>query len=360
MLHLFARSEFEGVVDALVDALAQARGAFTMTLLTNDSVIGVRDPFGFRPLSIGHLEGALVLASETCAFDLIGAELIRDIQPGELVEITEESVSSAEALRAAAQGPGSQGPGFRSLMPWRRRPERRCIFEHVYFARPDSVLFGEGVMDARKRMGAILAQEAPADADMVVPVPDGGVAAALGYSAESGLPFEPALIRNHYVGRTFIEPRQSIRHFGVKVKLNPVGSLIVGRRVVLIDDSIVRGTTSAKIVEMVRNAGAAEVHVRVSSPPYISPCYYGIDTPHREDLVGANHSVEEICAQIGADSLAYLSHEGLQRSLPDGDTAYCGACFTEEYPTELGTAQVAQMELFQPIGAGPACSKNNR
>jgi amidophosphoribosyltransferase len=359
MLHLFARSQFDGLVDALVDALGQARGAFTMTLLTNNSVIGVRDPFGFRPLSIGRLDGALVLASETCAFDLIGAELIRDIRPGELVEIGEASVGSPEALEAVAAGPGASGPGFRSLMPWRARAERRCIFEHVYFARPDSVLFGAGVMDARKRMGAVLAQEAPADADLVVPVPDGGVAAALGYAGESGLPFEPALIRNHYVGRTFIEPRQSIRHFGVKVKLNPVASLIAGKRVVLIDDSIVRGTTSAKIVEMVRSAGATEVHVRVSSPPYISPCYYGIDTPHREDLVAANHSVEEIRGQIGADSLVYLSHEGLQRSLPDGDTAYCGACFTAEYPTELGSEHVAQMELFQPVGAGPAHAKNH-
>jgi amidophosphoribosyltransferase len=354
MLHLFARSEFDGVADALVDALGQARGAFTMTLLTNDALIGVRDPYGFRPLSIGVLDGALVLASETCAFDLIGAKLLRDVRPGELVEIGEASVNSAEAIEAVMAGPGAAGPGFRSLTPWRAHPERRCIFEHVYFARPDSVLFGAGVMDARKRMGVILAQEAPADADMVVPVPDGGIAASLGYAAESGLPFEPALIRNHYVGRTFIEPRQSIRHFGVKVKLNPVESLIAAKRVVLIDDSIVRGTTSAKIVEMVRSAGAAEVHVRVSSPPYVSPCYYGIDTPHREDLVAANHSIEEIRQQIGADSLAYLSHEGLQRALPDGDTTYCGACFTGVYPTELGTEQVAQMELFQPVGAGPA------
>jgi len=358
MLHLFARSDFDDVVDALADALGQARGAFAMTLLTNESLIGVRDPFGFRPLSIGVLDGALVLASETCAFDLIGADLIRDVYPGEMVEIGEASVGSEEALRAVQAGPGAHGPGFRSLTPWRAQPERRCIFEHVYFARPDSVLWGAGVMDARKRMGAILAQEAPADADLVVPVPDGGIAASLGYSAESGLPFEPALIRSHYVGRTFIEPRQSIRHFGVKVKLNPVASMIKGKRIVLLDDSIVRGTTSGKIVEMVRSAGATEVHVRVSSPPYLSPCYYGIDTPHREDLVAANHSVEEIREQIGADSLAYLSHEGLKRALPDGDTAYCGACFTAEYPTELGTEHVAQMELFQPVGAGPA--NNNK
>ncbi len=354
MLHLFARSDYDDVADALVDALSQVRGAFTMTLLTNESLIGVRDPLGFRPLSIGVLDGAMVLASETCAFDLIGASYLRDIAPGELVVIGEESVGSSAALDAAASGPGGVAPGFRSLRPWQRVTERRCIFEHVYFARPDSVLFGASVMDARKRMGRILAQEAPADADMVVPVPDGGVWASLGYSAESGLPFEPALIRNHYVGRTFIEPRQSIRHFGVKVKLNPVASVIRDKRIVLIDDSIVRGTTSAKIVEMIRSAGAAEVHVRVSSPPYISPCYYGIDTPNREDLVAANHSVEEICSQIGADSLAYLSHEGLQRALPDGDTAYCGACFTTEYPIPLGSELKQQLKLFQPVGAGPA------
>ena len=256
-------------------------------------------------------------------------------------------------------GPGGSGPGFRSHQPWPRLTETRCIFEHVYFARPDSVLFGAGVMDARKRMGRTLAQEAPADADLVVPVPDGGIAASLGYSAESGLPFEPALIRNHYVGRTFIEPRQAIRHFGVKVKLNPVESLIRGKRIVLIDDSIVRGTTSAKIVEMLRNAGAAEVHVRVSSPPYISPCYYGIDTPHREELIGANHSVDEICKQIGADSLEYLSHEGLMRALPDGETAYCGACFTTDYPIPLGSELKQQMDLFQPVGAGPARPENH-
>jgi amidophosphoribosyltransferase len=358
LLHLFARSQYDGIIDALVDALGQAQGAFTMTLLTHESVVGVRDPFGFRPLSIGELDGSLVLASETCAFDLIGARLIRDVEPGEVVEIREEAVGSAAVLDAIAAGPGAEAPGFRSLRPWRRQPQRACIFEHVYFARPDSVLFGAGVLDARKRMGRRLAQEAPAAADMVVPVPDGGVYAALGYASESGLPFEPALIRNHYVGRTFIEPRQSIRHFGVKVKLNPVSSVIAGKRVVLIDDSIVRGTTSAKIVEMVRNAGASEVHLRVSSPPYISPCYYGIDTPHREDLVGANHSVEEIRAAIGADSLSFLSHEGLKRSLPDGDTKYCGACFTAEYPTPLGSDLELQMELFQPVGAGPA--RNDR
>ena len=354
MLHLFARSQHDDVVDALADALGQVEGAFSMTLLTNQTLIGTRDPHGFRPLSIGHIDGAVVLASETCAFDLIGAELIRDIEPGELVEIQDNGVASDAVLEAIAGGPGAEAPGYRSLKPWSPQKQQRCIFEHVYFARPDSVLFGAGVMDARKRMGAVLAQEAPADADLVVPVPDGGVAAALGYSGESGLLFEPALVRNHYVGRTFIEPQQSIRHFGVKVKLNPIRSIIENKRLVLIDDSIVRGTTSAKIVEMMRSAGAAEVHVRVSSPPYVSPCFYGIDTPHREELVAANHSVEEIRAEIGADSLAYLSHEGLKRSLPDGETAYCGACFTANYPTLLGSELEQQMASFEPVGAGPA------
>lgn len=359
LLHLFARSEFDGVTDALADALGQVRGAFTMTLLTNEALLGIRDPHGFRPLSIGWLEGAFVFASETTAFDLIGADLIRDVEPGEMIEITEEAVNSEAARDAAAAGPGAEAPGFRSLQPWPSQPEQRCIFEHVYFARPDTVLFGAGVLEARRRMGRILAQEAPADADIVVPVPDGGIYAALGYAAESGLRFEQALIRNHYVGRTFIEPRQSIRHFGVKVKLNPAASVIRDQRVVLIDDSIVRGTTSAKIVEMMRNAGATQVHVRLSSPPYISPCYYGIDTPHREDLIAANHSVAEICKQIGADTVAYLTHAGLKRSLPDGDTAYCGACFSGDYPTELGTELEQQLELFQPVGAGPAKSNNS-
>jgi len=359
LLHLFARSEHADIIDALVDALGQARGAFTMTLLTNDALIGVRDPYGFRPLSIGWLEGGFVFASESCAFDLIGAELIRDVVPGEMIEITEDAVGSAAAHKAAAAGPGVESAGFRSWKPWQPQPEQRCIFEQVYFARPDTVLFGAGVLEARKMMGQILAQEAPADVDLVVPVPDGGIYSALGYSAESGLPFEHALIRNHYVGRTFIEPRQAIRHFGVKVKLNPAASVIRGKRIVLIDDSIVRGTTSAKIVEMMRIAGATEVHFRVSSPPYVSPCYYGIDTPHREDLIAANHSVGEICEQIGADSIAYLSHAGLQKSLPEGDTAYCGACFTGDYPTSLGNEIEHQMELFQPVGAGPATSNNS-
>ncbi|MFQ5744448.1 MAG: amidophosphoribosyltransferase [Acidobacteriota bacterium] len=355
MMHLFARSDCNGALNALVDALDRVQGAFTVTALTDRTLIGARDPLGFRPLSIGLLEGAWVLASESCAFDLIGARTVRDLAAGEIVAIGEEAVGNDETLEAVRAGPGATAPGYRSLQPWCRRPTQQCIFEQVYFARPDSVLFGASVLEARKRMGEILAKEAPADADVVVPVPDGGVYAGLGYAAESGLSFEMALIRNHYVGRTFIEPRQSIRHFGVKVKLNPVRSLIEGRRVVLVDDSIVRGTTSGKIVEMMRSVGAAAVHVRVSSPPYISPCYYGIDTPRREELVGANHSLEEICRKIGADSLAYLSLEGLQRAVSMGEKHYCTACFTGDYPTSLGDELEHQMELFTPVGAGPAC-----
>ena len=358
ILHLFAQSEFEAIDDALVDALGQLRGAYTITALTPSMLIGARDPFGFRPLSIGHLDGAWVLASETCAFDLIGAEVIRDVEPGEVVTLHEEAVGRSDVLEAVAKGAGASAPGYRSLRPWTEQRTKQCIFEHVYFARPDSRLFGGGVQEARKQMGRILASQSPVDADAVVPVPDGGLYAALGYSKRAGIPFELALIRNHYVGRTFIEPRQAIRHFGVKVKLNPVRSLIKGKRIILVDDSIVRGTTSGKIVEMVRRAGAVEVHVRISSPPYISPCYYGIDTPRREELIAANHSLEEIRGRIGADSLVYLSLEGLQQAVPQGGSTFCDACFTADYPTPLSSELERQLELFTPVGAGPACTRS--
>ncbi len=356
ILHLLARSESGTVDDALVDALGRVNGAFTVTALTPSELIGVRDPYGFRPLSIGHLEGAWVLASESCAFDLIGAEHLRDLAPGEVVILTEGSRAEGEALEIVAAGPGGAADGYVSRQPWPQQPRRQCIFEQVYFARPDSQLYTDSVMQARKRMGFRLGQEAPVEADVVVPVPDGGVYAALGFAEATGIPFEAALIRNHYVGRTFIEPHQSIRHFGVKVKLNPVRSLIVGKRVALVDDSIVRGTTSGKIVEMIRDAGAREVHVRVSSPPYASSCYYGIDTPHREDLIAANHSVPEIRERIRADSLAYLSLEGLRDSVAKGHEEYCVACFTGEYPTRLNDELESQMALFTPVGSGPARS----
>ena len=354
ILHLFARSQEETVEDALVDALGRVHGAYSVAALTPTQLLAARDPNGFRPLSIGHLEGAFVVASETCAFDLIGAELIRDLEPGEVIVLNQDARAEGETLEIVAAGAGGAAPGYVSHVPWVDRRRKSCIFEHVYFARPDSQLYGDPVMGARKRMGLTLGKEAPVEADVVVPVPDGGVYAAQGYSEATGIPFELALIRNHYVGRTFIEPRQSIRHFGVKVKLNPVESLIRGRRVVLVDDSIVRGTTSGKIVEMIRAAGATEVHVRISSPPYVSSCYYGIDTPRREDLIAANHSLDEVRDRIGADSLAYLSLDGLRGSVTGDDESYCVACFTADYPTPLGDELSAQMELFTPAGAGPA------
>lgn len=356
ILHLFARSECEPVAEALIDALGGVRGAYALTALTPSLLIGARDPSGFRPLSIGHLEGAWVLASESCAFDLIGAEFVRDVAPGEVVILTAEARADEATVAMVAAGPGGAAPGYDSRQPWARAECRQCIFEQVYFARPDSNLYGTSVLEARKEMGRLLAREAPVEADVIVPVPDGGVNAALGYARATGIPFELALIRNHYVGRTFIEPRQSIRHFGVKVKLNPVRSLIEGKRVVLVDDSIVRGTTSAKIVEMLRNVGAREVHVRVASPPYQSPCYYGIDTPRKEDLVAANLSVDEIRQRINADSLAYLGLEGLRQSVTGGDSDFCVGCFTGEYPTELNEELEGQLACFAPAGDGPAMS----
>jgi len=354
ILHLFARSEADTVQDALVDALGRVNGAFSIAALTPSHMLAVRDRHGFRPLSIGHIEGAWVVSSESNAFDLIGAEHVRDLAPGEIVIFAQDMKVTEEGLDIVRAGPGGACDGYQSHMPWAVETPRHCIFEHVYFARPDSFVNGEGVLRARKAMGRALGLEAPAGADVVVPVPDGGVYAAQGYSQQTGIPYEHALIRNHYVGRTFIEPRQSIRHFGVKVKLNPVRELIEGKRVVLVDDSIVRGTTSGKIVEMIRGAGATEVHVRISSPPYVSPCYYGIDTPRKEDLIGANHSVDEVRDEIGADSLAYLSLDGLRGSVHDGDGRYCVACFTGDYPTPLNSDLESQMSLFTPVGAGPA------
>ncbi len=357
VLHLFARSLESAVPEAMIDALGKLRGAYTIVALTPSQLVGARDPNGFRPLSIGKLDGGWVLSSETCAFDLIGATHVRDVAPGEVVVFDEDVAVSPEIEDAVAAGPGKIAPGFASLQPWvREAPEQptQCIFEHVYFARPDSQLYGVSVQQARTAMGTELALEAPVEADIVVPVPDGGLYAALGFAEACGIRFEAALIRNHYVGRTFIEPRRSIRHFGVKVKLNPVRALIEGRRVVLVDDSIVRGTTSGKIVEMMRSVGAREVHLRVSSPPYVSPCFYGIDTPRREDLIAANHSLDEVRERTGADSLAYLSLDGLRRAVGAHDDVYCNACFTAEYPTTLNDDLEAQLALFVPTGRGPA------
>jgi amidophosphoribosyltransferase len=323
IVHLIALSKEQTLPEAMADALRRVEGAFSLVMMSNDRIFAVRDPRGFRPLAMGRIpavEGqkrdTIVFASETCAFDLIGAEYIRDVNPGELVVVGPEGVSSRFYSTAA--------------------PQSSCIFEHVYFSRPDSLVFGRAVQTSREELGRELAREAGVDADIVVPVPDSGVTAAVGYAAESGIPFRFALIRNHYVGRTFIEPSQSVRDFGVKLKLNPVRSLLQGKRVVLIDDSIVRGTTSRKIVRMIRNAGAKEVHMRVSCPPTISPCYYGVDTPSKKQLIAANKSIDEIRDYIGADSLAYLSLEGLKRACGEGEKiSYCSACYTGKYPTDI-------------------------
>ncbi|HZI60000.1 MAG TPA: amidophosphoribosyltransferase [Pyrinomonadaceae bacterium] len=314
VLHGVARSR-SSVREAIPEVLSETEGAFSMLFLTPNELIAIRDSRGFRPLALGRLGDAWVVASETCAFDLIDAQYVRDVEPGEMIVIDHD--------------------GLRSSHPLPEQRHSMCLFEHVYFARPDSLIYGRSINESRHKMGRRLAVEQPADADLVVPVPDSGVAAAIGYAAESGLSFRFGLVRNHYIGRTFIEPRQSIRSFGVRIKLNPVRDLIKGRRVVLIDDSIVRGTTSKKIVRMVREAGASEVHVRISCPPTISPCYYGVDTPNKSELIAANMTVPEICAFIEADSLGYLSLEGMIAATGLSVDASCAACWNEQYPTRI-------------------------
>lgn len=315
ILHCIARSRASSVREAIPEVLRDTEGAFSMLFLRPTELIAIRDPRGFRPLALGRLGDSWVVASETCAFDLIDAQYVRDVEPGEMIVIDESGLHSSHPLPV--------------------RPHAMCIFEHVYFARPDSLIFGRSVNESRHKMGRRLAVEQPADADIVVPVPDSGVAAAIGYSAESGISYRQGLVRNHYVGRTFIEPKQSIRSFGVRVKLNPVRDLIAGKRVVLIDDSIVRGTTSKKIVQMVREAGAKEIHVRISCPPTISPCYYGVDTPNKSDLIAAQMSVPEIRKFIAADSLGYLSLEGMLEATGIGAHSSCVACWNEKYPTRI-------------------------
>ena len=321
ILHFFARSRQVGVPEAVAEALDRVVGAYSLVMLFRDSVMGIRDPRGFRPLSLGRLDGAYVLASESCAFDLINAKFIRDVEPGEMVILDARGVTS---LRFAPPASPAQ-----------------CIFEHVYFSRPDSLVFGRSVQESREQLGRYLAREHPAEADVVVPVPDSGVPAATGFAEESGIPMKIALIRNHYVGRTFIEPSQAIRDFGVKLKLNPVRSLLEGKRVVLVDDSIVRGTTSRKLVRIVREAGAREVHMRISCPPTVSPCFYGIDTPTRKELIAATHTVEEIREYLGADTLGYLSLEGLRKAVGDKEGRYCLACYTCSYPTAVQEPLIA-------------------
>jgi amidophosphoribosyltransferase len=327
ILHLMARKPRTDIVESFMLALEEVRGAYSLLANTDTCLIAARDPNGFRPLVLGDLDGCPCFASESCAFDLLGARAVRELEPGEVIVSRNGKLESFHLPKA---------------------PPARCIFEHVYFARPDSKVFGDPVSQSRLKMGARLAREAPAAADIVVPVPDSGLFAAMGYSRESGLPLEFGMVRNHYVGRTFIEPRQSIRNFGVKIKLNPVRDLLEGKRVVLVDDSIVRGTTSRKIVRMIREGGAAEVHLRISAPPTQWPCHYGIDTPTREELIASHHSIEEIRQYIEADSLAYLSLEGMLASVSGPAESYCTACWTGDYPVPNGDRR--QAELF-PIRA---------
>ncbi|MHA1107792.1 MAG: amidophosphoribosyltransferase [Alphaproteobacteria bacterium] len=320
IVHLIAISTFTTVVDRMIDALRQIVGAYSLVAMTNESVIGVRDPHGVRPLVLGELDGAHILASESCALDIIGAKYVREVEPGEVVVITADGLSS--------------------LKPFAPTPSRFCIFEFIYFARPDSRVEGTSVYQARKQIGVELARENHVAADMVIPVPDSGVPSAMGYALEAGLPYELGIIRNHYVGRTFIEPADHIRHLGVKLKHNANRAMIEGKRVILVDDSIVRGTTSTKIVEMVRNAGATEVHMRIASPPTTHSCYYGVDTPEREQLLAANNDLDEMARIIGVDSLAFISIDGLYRAMgePGRNAAmpqYCDACFSGEYPIAL-------------------------
>ena len=325
LLHLYARSKASSVDEAVIDSVSQVQGAFSLVILTRDRLIAVRDPHGFRPLALGRLGDAVVVCSETCAMDLIGATYVRDVEPGEVLVVS--------------------AGGMRSIKPFPPAPLAHCIFEHVYFARPDSYVFGKSVNEVRTNLGQILAREQPVDADVVVPVPDSGVCAAMGYAEESRVPLRMGLIRNHYVGRTFIQPQAAIRHFGVKVKLNPVKSILEGRRVVLVDDSIVRGTTSRKIVRMVRAAGAREVHVRISCPPTISPCFYGIDTPQRSELIAATHTIEEIREFLEADSVAYLSLEGLLSAVGAERQHYCSSCYTGRYPVEFPRDEATYLQL---------------
>ena len=334
ILHLYARSRAVTTDDAIVEAISHVQGAFSLALMTKDRLIAVRDSHGFRPLAIGRLGDAVIVCSETCALDLIGATYVRDVEPGEVV-----IVSAA---------------GVKSFKPFAPAPSAQCVFEHVYFARPDSYVFGESVNENRTEFGRRLAHEAPVDADVIVPVPDSGVCAAIGYSEASGIPMRMGLIRNHYVGRTFIQPQQSIRHFGVKVKLNPVRSILDGKRVVLVDDSIVRGTTSRKIVRMVRSTGAKEVHVRISCPPTISPCFYGVDTPRRSDLIAATHTLDEIRKYLDADSVSYLSLEGMTGAVKGGRSAYCTSCYTGVYPVAFPRDEAAYLQLALKLNGGPA------
>ena len=327
LLHLVARSRAHDVVDAIVESLHQVRGAYSLLFMVPGRMIAIRDPHGFRPLCLGRLNGSWVVASETCALDLMGAHFVRELDAGELLVV--------------------DVAGVHALKPFKETRSAPCIFEHVYFSRPDSTVFGKPVQQVRKRLGEQLYREQPVLADMVVPVPDSGVYAAMGYSRAAGLPFEMGLVRNHYVGRTFIQPTQEIRNDNVRVKLNPIRDILEGKRIILIDDSIVRGTTSRKIVRMCREAGASEVHLRISCPPTIGPCYYGIDTPRRDELIAANHTVDGVRDFIGADSLGYLSLSGMLEAMKTDEASACTACWTLEHPVTIPAVDAQQLRLFE-------------
>jgi len=328
IIHLVAASKALTLSEKVADALVRVRGAYSLLFLTEHEMIATRDPNGFRPMVIGKLQNATVVASETCALDLVQAEYVREVEPGEIVIINDS--------------------GIRSIRPFAAAPAKRCVFEYVYFSRPDSLLYGRNVQTVRKQQGRALARECPADADIVVPVPDSGVPAALGYAEESGLPYEQGLVRSHYVGRTFIEPREAIRHFGVKIKFNPVRAVLEGKRVVLVEDSLVRGTTLKKVIPMLRQAGAREVHMRIAAPPTTNSCFYGIDTPTRSELLASHNTVEEIRQFIGADSLGYLSWDGLYSFQGDRRDGFCDACFTGTYPIEIPERRdIHQLHLFE-------------
>ena len=328
IVHLMAQSKAETFLDRAAEALKQVSGAYSLVLMTKTELLAARDPHGFRPLCLGKLDGSYIVASETCVMDLIEAEFIREIEPGELILINDQ--------------------GIQSFFPFNKAETKHCVFEHIYFARPDSFIFGEHVYTARKNMGRAMAQESPADVDLIVPVPDSGVVSAMGFAEESGIPFEMGLIRNHYVGRTFIEPQSQIRDFGVKLKLNPVKEIIAGKRIAIIDDSIVRGTTARKIVKMLRDVGAKEIHLRISAPPILHSCFYGIDTPTKEELIAHTHDLEETRQYLAADSLAYLSLEKMMEVLENGKKKFCSACFDGNYPIPITDKKTdtSQMGLF--------------
>lgn len=328
LLHLLARNPSNHLRSALMQSLPRLEGAYSLVILAHDRIIAARDPLGFRPLVLGKIktgsELSYVVASETCAFDLIGAEFIREIEPGEVLDISSKEMVSEKIIPKTVS----------------KKKSAHCVFEHVYFSRPDSVVFGRSVYGSRKKMGEQLAMELSQEADVVIPVPDSGVPAAIGYSQKSGIPFEFGIIRNHYVGRTFIQPGQSVRDFGVKVKLNPQPEVLKGKRVIVIDDSLVRGTTSQKIINLIRQAGAKEVHLRIASPPTIGPCYYGVNTPQKSQLIASHQSIEDIRKFIGADTLAYLSEKGMWTAMQAGPETFCAACFNGDYPTSLSGVEI--------------------